>query len=423
MVPFKKFTASRPFDPRSLRAFPKFLHFRMADQGREVLGIGVEAVMEEYRPKAAIARWRDFLEQEPGHSMGHVAYGLKDGLEPLVSRHQDVFHRPIVRWFAPLVHAAKEHDQWTVNCAAGADELAAEVVQALIGDMEPDLSNITSSTPWRCTTEREAYLRHANALMEHLRRGDIYEVNYCVQRVAQLPGWDPFTAAAMLLKNVDAPFASFYRWDEQFALAASPERFLRFGHGRVWSQPMKGTRPRHVDPAMDKAEAEQLASDPKERSENIMATDVVRNDLSRVGDRESVRLEELCAVKSHRQVHQMVSTVSATLRPGCRPVEAVQAAFPMASMTGAPKVRAMALIDEHEDQNRGLFSGSLGWFGPEGTGDLNVVIRTIEHDAGSGFTRLLSGSALTAACDPESEWEECALKARSVLQAIGHAGA
>ncbi|MBK8340058.1 MAG: anthranilate synthase component I family protein [Flavobacteriales bacterium] len=422
MLLFKTFPASGPFDPRSFRPFRRFLHYRMADQDRELIGVGGKAVMEEYRPEVAMARWRDFLEQEPGHSMGHVAYGLKDGLEPLTTRYEDPFHRPLVRWFTPMVLAERVREQWTLHCAAGSEGFALEVFHALVSERQPERS-VRATVPWRCTTERRDYLQHAKTLMEHLRRGDIYEVNYCIQRVAELPGWDPFVAADMLLRNTDAPSASFYRWDDQFALCASPERFLRFSQGQVWSEPMKGTRSRRSDAALDSTDAGQLASDPKERSENIMATDVVRNDLSRIGASGSVRVEELCTVRSHRQVHQMVSTVSATLRHDCQPLDAVQAAFPMASMTGAPKVRAMELIDEHEEQGRGLFSGSLGWFGPEGTGDLNVVIRTIEHDAVTGSTRLLCGSALTAACDPALEWEECALKARSVLEAIGHVGA
>ena len=150
-----------------------------------------------------------------------------------------------------------------------------------------------------------------------------------------------------------------------------------------------------------------------------MARDVMRNDLSRVAASGSVQVEALCAVQAHPRVHQMTSTVTARLRTGLSPIDAVRAAFPMASMTGAPKVRAMELIDAAEDQARGLYSGTLGYFAPDGTGDLNVVIRTLLHHAGTGLTALSTGSALTALSDPALEWEECEVKARSVIDAIG----
>jgi para-aminobenzoate synthetase component 1 len=162
----------------------------------------------------------------------------------------------------------------------------------------------------------------------------------------------------------------------------------------------------------------ELAADPKERSENIMALDVMRNDLSQVAMPRSVKVEELCAVRSYPRVHQLVSTVTMQRRPGTGPFDVVNAAFPMASMTGAPKHRAIQLIDAFEDQRRGLYSGTLGFFAPDGTGDLNVVIRAVRYDMTTGLARLSTGSALTAQCDPVKEWEECAVKARSVIEAL-----
>jgi para-aminobenzoate synthetase component 1 len=173
--------------------------------------------------------------------------------------------------------------------------------------------------------------------------------------------------------------------------------------------------------AEDRALLEELAADPKERSENIMALDVARNDISRIAAPGSVQVDELCAVKSYPSVHQMVSTASARLRAGVSPMDILRATFPMASMTGAPKVRAMQLIDEVEDMRRGLFSGTMGFFLPDGTADLNVVIRTVTWDAASGKASLISGGAITAASDPDQEFAECEHKARSVLNALGHA--
>ncbi len=185
---------------------------------------------------------------------------------------------------------------------------------------------------------------------------------------------------------------------------------------------MKGTIRRSADPQEDAALAIALATSAKERSENIMAVDVARNDLSRVAASRSVHVDELCHVQPYGAVHQMVSTVSARLRPGLGPWDAVRATFPMASMTGAPKVRALQLIDEAEDQARGIYSGAMGFQLPDGTLDLHVVIRTITYNAATGAAALLTGSAITALSDPAMEWAECELKANSILNALRHAG-
>jgi len=275
---------------------------------------------------------------------------------------------------------------------------------------------------WQRRTSKARYLASVGKLLGHIQRGDIYEVNYCTERTATLSDFDPFAAFGRLLAVTEAPYAGFYRRGDFFALCMSPERFIRVEGGRVVTQPMKGTRRRSADPRLDQALVEELANDPKERSENIMAVDVARHDLSRIATSGSVRVDELCAVKSYPNVHQLVSTVSAELGTGRHAWDAVRAAFPMVSMTGAPKRSALKLIDTVEDMPRGLFSGSLGYQLPDGTIDLNVVNRTITYDASTGRASLITGSAITALSDPEQEWEECELKAMSVLNALGHVG-
>jgi para-aminobenzoate synthetase component 1 len=258
-------------------------------------------------------------------------------------------------------------------------------------------------------------------LLGLVQNGDLYEVNFCVSHHAHAPGFDPLTVFPQPGTKTLPPFAAMYRRGPSWALCFSPERFLSFHGDRVLGQPMKGTSPRGRDAEEDRRLAMELANHPKERSENIMALDVMRHDLSRVAASRSVRVEELCGVRAHDGVLQMTSTVSARLAPGRSPYDALLAAFPPASMTGAPKENAMRWIDAVEDGPRGLYSGTLGFFAPDGTGDFNVVIRTVLFDARTGRATLTTGSALTAACDPEAEWEECMLKVRSVLNALGHA--
>jgi len=407
-----RFSFSGNVDWSVLKAHPMFLYRRVVDQDRAVLGVGLLSADE--RPHfGADGRASDWF-------FGHLTYDLKNQLEQLEPRMlppddyaQSLWTSPrwVIEWYGKEV---------LLHVHAKDEATGIELVKALCA--EPPEVRPPQPAVWLEQTTRESYLERAHVLLDHIQRGDIYEVNYCTERRARLPGWDPFGAFARLLQHSDAPFAGFYRFGDHFALCASPERFLAFQDDRVLAQPMKGTRPRSADAKEDRRLAMELATDPKERSENIMALDVMRNDLSRVAASGSVHVEELCGVHTYEHVHQMVSTVSARIRSGYSQFDAVLAAFPMASMTGAPKVRAMQLIDAVEERARGLFSGTLGFFAPDGSADLNVVIRTVLYDAASGQASLTTGSALTATCDPEREWEECVLKARSVIDALSHGG-
>ena len=226
-----------------------------------------------------------------------------------------------------------------------------------------------------------------------------------------------------LTSKTSAPFSARLHWNGVDILCASPERFLRREGDRLISQPIKGTAPRDPDPVRDAAIAEALRTDPKERAENVMITDLVRNDLSQVARPATVEVEELCGIHSFRNVHQMVSTVSCTVREDRGFADILAAAFPMGSMTGAPKIRAMEITAEVEPVRRGLYSGAIGWADPDGRGgvgdfDLNVVIRTALADRTSGKWSVHVGGAITALARPEAEWEETRLKARAVLDAL-----
>ncbi|MEO7081738.1 MAG: anthranilate synthase component I family protein, partial [Flavobacteriales bacterium] len=321
-------------------------------------------------------------------------------------------------WWTPRFWVHLEKGKALLHAEVEQEEEGLAFLDRFFAD--PGATPAMEPTTWVRTTSKERYLQQLRALLKHIQRGDIYEVNYCTQRTADLPAFDIYGAFTRLLAHSDAPFAAFLRDGDHFALCASPERFIRMEGERLISQPMKGTRPRGRSMAEDAALAEELANDPKERSENIMALDVARNDLSRIAKPGSVQVEELCAVKSYMNVHQMVSTVSARIREGVAPMDMLRATFPMASMTGAPKVRAMQLIDEFEDMRRGLFSGTMGYFLPDITADLNVVIRTITWNASTGEASLISGGAITAGSTPIQEYEECEHKARTVLNAFGH---
>ncbi len=423
-------------DWRALGEHSSFLFRRIGGGGRAVLGVGereaatfaLHASRIKHRgtdtgavePRGHFALLKSFLVGHKDWAFGHLAYDLKNEVEDLNSRHEDLMGFPQAHWWVPRFAIELDGPEAVLHVHEEDRTEGEEYTRRLLDGSRPPVRQ--RAIEWRSATPRRTYLERAAEILRHVQRGDMYELNYCVERRAVVPGWDPYAAFAHLIDRLDPPHAAFYRIGDRFALCASPERFLRIEGRRVIAQPMKGTRPRGVDEASDRALAAELASDAKERSENIMAVDVMRNDLSRVAARSSVRVDELCAVKRFPAVHQMVSTVGAELAPGLHAVDAIRAAWPMASMTGAPKVSAMRLIDEVEDQRRGLFSGSLGYFSPEGVMDLNVVIRAVLFNASTGRLSLSTGGALTAACDPEKEWEECELKARSVIDALGTVG-
>ncbi|MBP6311443.1 MAG: anthranilate synthase component I family protein [Flavobacteriales bacterium] len=392
-------------DFTALRPYRRFLFRNVGDEQRWVLG--VDELRSVERPDKGVGDW----------VFGFLSYEMKNSLEELHSRSKDELGYPTSYWFVPRF-VFELNDERCVLHVHEADEYAGmELARMLFrNDSEEPGRPIKK---WVSRTPRSEYIRAVNTLLEHIHRGDIYEVNYCTSRHAEVDAdWDPFIAYVHLFTSTKAEHAGFLRMSDRFALCVSPERYLAFDGVRIMAQPMKGTRARSGSAVEDERIAIELANDPKERAENIMALDVMRNDLSRVAKSRSVVVDELCAVRPHARVLQMTSTVRAELREGVTPYEAILASFPMASMTGAPKHRAMQLIDDMEDQCRGLFSGTMGFFSPDGTADFNVVIRTLFFDAAEHKATVVTGGALTANCDPEKEWDECELKARSVIDAL-----
>ncbi len=388
-----------------------FLFRRMADRDRSVLGVG-----RHEKPDAPLFNAEGRVDD---WTFGALRYEWKDALEPDIRSKLPPTKEEHCTWFVPRIVLEWNEGLVQMHAIRGEEKEALEWASHFF---KPSTVHGDGPTlDWTEQWTRHDYLQRVHELLAHIHRGDIYEVNFCTSRTTTSDHFDPYAGFNRLLQRSAAPFAGFYRDGDAFALCASPERFLAFEGDHVIGQPMKGTRPRSPDPAEDRRLALELAADTKERSENIMALDVMRNDLSRVAASGTVRVEELCAVIGLPKVHQMISTVSAELRSGCTALDAIASSFPMASMTGAPKISAMQLIENAECAPRGLFSGSLGFLAPDGTGDFNVVIRTMMFNARTGQASIHTGSAITALCDPEKEWEECQLKARSVIEAIGHA--
>lgn len=243
-------------------------------------------------------------------------------------------------------------------------------------------------------------------------------MNYCQEFYAEnVEIKNPIDLYFKLNKNTLAPYSAYLQLNEHQLFCASPERFIRKKGTKIISQPIKGTAPRGKNEKEDFHLLEQLKNDPKERAENVMIVDLVRNDLSKIAMKGSVKVEELCEVYSFPTVHQMVSTVACELKTS-QFLEIIEALFPMGSMTGAPKKRALELIDSFEDFNRGIYSGSIGYIDPKGDFDLNVIIRSIIYNTQNKRMSCSVGSAITIASDAEKEFAECKVKIEKLLHVI-----
>ena len=254
-------------------------------------------------------------------------------------------------------------------------------------------------------------------LRTHIRDGDCYEINFCNESFCTDAVIHPLAAFEKLNRLSPAPFAAYYKLADKTLMCASPERYLYKERARILAQPIKGTARRDADSAKDKEQKANLRESLKEQAENVMIVDLMRNDLARFCALGSVHVEELFGIYSFPQVHQMISTISGTLRNGLSPFEALRCSFPMGSMTGAPKVIVMKMIEQYEKARRGLFSGSVGYCSPEGDFDFNVVIRSLFYNRNAKYLSYQTGGAITYGSDAEQEWQEVLLKA-SALEAV-----
>jgi len=265
---------------------------------------------------------------------------------------------------------------------------------------------------------KEEYISRVRSLLKHIQRGDIYEVNFCLGFSAVNFEFNPAHSFIKLSELTDAPFGALYKHEDSWLICGSPERYISRTGDTVISQPIKGTRKRSRDPAVDEDLKAELKNDPKERSENVMIVDLVRNDLSRFALPGSVEVSELFGIYTFKTVHQMISTVQCKVSNETSSAEIIQKTFPMGSMTGAPKRRAIELAEQYETQSRGIYSGTVGVISPDGDFDFNVVIRSITWNAKTGYLSIMAGSAITSLSDPEKEYEECMLKLEAMKRAI-----
>lgn len=353
----------------------------------------------------------------PGWWLGGLGYGLKAGLYPQCPNTRPLMVAfPPVAMFPPEVLLAlplggNDVRVWAANPAA---------VWAAVQREQPGRVWATKKLgPWTSNFSEAGYMAAVEQVRAFIREGETYELNLSQEFTAEGTLPEPIVTFERLLAAQPVPQAGLLKWQNTWLLGGSPERLLQHQAGRLRTQPIKGTAQRLTDPAQDQATARRLQESPKERAENVMIVDLARNDLNRSCVPGSVVAESLFELQAYRTVHQMVSTVVGHRRPEVPPLQALAHVFPAGSMTGAPKLRTMQLIEALEPTARGLYAGSLGYIAPGGDFDFNVIIRSLALDTTQKTLSYHVGGAVTYGSDPAAEYAETLLKAtalRAVLQ-------
>ncbi|MBP9153206.1 MAG: anthranilate synthase component I family protein, partial [Flavobacteriales bacterium] len=369
-----------------------------------ILGIGVEDEIIGTRLED-LKKLRKWLSEKSDMVLGYFSYDLKNLLEDMESENSDRMAFPLFHFFVPKMVCFVDGKEAECYCHGETPSYVDSQDAAMFGKVGES----------KFQQSKAEYVANVQELQKHIQLGDIYEVNYCVEHGFDETTIEPYRLYKELQKASPAPFSCYVADNGKYLMSSSPERFMRKSGNTLVSQPMKGTNRKTED---NEAQKGNLRNDSKEVAENVMITDLVRNDLSKSAMKGSVKVDELCGVYEFEHVNQMISSVSAELRDDVHPLEAILNAFPMGSMTGAPKIRAMELIDEYEDFSRGLYSGAVGYFTPDLDFDFNVIIRSILYNEEKKVVTFPTGSAITINSDPEKEYDECMLKAEAMRKVL-----
>ena len=380
-------------------------------------GLGAISIIKHDKDRLELLR-KDF-NRINDWIFGYIGYDIKNEIEELTSNNIDGLGFNDLFFFQPKIVMNFKEDKLNVKYTP--EITPVEEIDALVAkfDYEIDDFNFTSHIKqFKRRFSKDEYIETVKKIKNHIQQGDIYEMNFCQEFYnddATINSAETFIA---LNRFSPTPFASFLKKGNRYIISASPERFLKKKRETIISQPIKGTIARSIDPDEDENLKTKLRNDPKERAENIMIVDLVRNDLSKIAEVGSVNVDELCGVYPFRQLYQMISTISCKIKKDYDFIDVLKATFPMGSMTGAPKIKAMVLIEHFERTKRGLYSGSIGYISPQHDFDLNVVIRTLLYNKDKKYLSFSVGSAITINSDPEKEYQECMLKAKAILSTL-----
>lgn len=381
-----------------------------------LLAVGVESKIDSSYHNA-FQKLSDYRKKTPDYLFGYLTYDLKNDIEKLTSSNPDRLGFSELFFFQPkkifILKDNKLKALYLNNYKTSLEADLDDILQSKLPEYHV-FNNLAISQ----NQTQNHYKEKFQDLQDHIQRGDTYETNFCMEYYAENATIDPLKTYTKLNEISQAPFSSFLKQKHLFALSASPERFVRKEGSKIISQPIKGTARRCENAKKDVELRNKLSKDVKERAENIMVVDLVRNDLSKTALPNSVKVEELCMVYTFKQVHQLVSTVVAEVAKEKDPVEIIKNLFPMGSMTGVPKIRTMEIIEELEIHKRGLYSGTIGYFTPDGDFDFNVVIRSILYNKSNKNISFSVGGAITALSEADKEYEECHLKAAAMKKVL-----
>ena len=355
----------------------------------------------------------DFVNASPDWCFGHISYPTNPYAAPFHSTGNDAIGFPHFYFFKPHILLLIKDNELRIY---------ADKPEDIYTDLQKENSlyatDILSDITVQSRLTRQQYIEAVQKIQHHIQIGDCYELNFCQEFFATGVAVNPAIVYQRLHTISPNPFSAFYRLYDKYLICASPERFLTKHDNILLSQPIKGTAKRSNNKDIDNKLKEELYNSSKERSENVMVVDLVRNDLSKVCKEGSVKVEELYGIYSFPQVHQMISTISGELKKDISFTDMIQATFPMGSMTGAPKKKVMELIAQYEVSNRGIFSGTVGYIDSNKNFDFNVVIRSLMYNSTNQYLSYQVGSGITFYSDAAKEWEECLLKAEAIKKVL-----
>ena len=395
-------------------------------QSSKLIAVGLTRELVIHQSEGALDKLEKFYQEKKCWLFGYLSYDLKNGIEDLDSANHDGLNFPLLHFFSPkfVIQIQDKHvsifydDEYVLD--KDADEIFELYINFSSNEQGKSVKNKAhqNNIHIQSRISKQEYIASVNQLKQHIRNGDIYEVNFCQEYFSKNAQIDPLDIFQKMNFISMSPFAAYCKFGTNYLICTSPERFIKKNSNRLISQPIKGTSKRSENIVEDEQLKLLLRENEKERSENVMIVDLVRNDLSRIAKRGTVNVDELFGVYSFKQVHQLISTISCELKEDVAFSEIIKCMFPMGSMTGAPKISAMKLIEQYESTKRGLYSGAVGYIDPNGDFDFNVVIRSILYNSQNNYLSFMVGSAITDKAIPEDEYAECLLKAKAMFEVL-----
>ena len=362
---------------------------------------------------------KQFSKRHNDWMFGYFSYDLKNDIEDLESKNIDKIYFPKIHFFIPKYIFIVKTNELKIIYDNQFEDSDIDNLFELITNIEVG-QNLIFNNDIKKTISKDEYFSVIKSIKKNIQLGDVYEMNFCQEFYIENPDVNPFSLFLKLNEYSKSPFSAFYRYNDSFCICSSPERFIKKIGKKIISQPIKGTSSRFNDLGQDELSKNSLLNSDKDFSENVMIVDLVRNDLSITAANGSVYVEELAKLYSYKNVHHLISTVVSKIDKNVHPIDVIKHAFPMGSMTGAPKIRSMQLIEDYEKGFRGIYSGSIGYFTPDLDFDFNVVIRSLLYNEKSNYLSFMVGGAITIESDEKSEYQECLIKAKSIIDILSN---